>query len=82
MGKFAWLDKAFGWGRKALPGLGAFFGLEWLTNGGMQNAGSGIFGVESWAVSIVLIIGALLVGWGIYVKYLGPDRRSGYRRFR
>lgn len=70
------------WGKSLLGGLGAFFGFEWLTSGGLVESTSSALGVSESTGSLILIV---VIALGIYLvfRYLDsriPARSSGGRR--
>jgi len=56
----------------ALGGLTSFFGLEWISNGGIIRAGSGALGIPEIYTSILFI--CIIVGVLCFVFYLASKR--------
>jgi hypothetical protein len=92
IGIFAKIGKALGIGAKgagvatkgsgaiklgALGGISSFFGLEWLTNGGLFRAVGGTLGITEAAASI-LVVAVVMVGVSIvfYALYKKLSRRK------
>lgn len=54
---------------KAMPGITAFFGLEWLTSGGVGNAISGTTGMSSWVSNIVVLAILGVIGYALIRRW-------------
>jgi len=65
---------------KAMPGIAAFFGLEWATNGGIQDAAGGAFGVSDSIISLAMVGGLVVLGIYLINRYGDPKRATGGRR--
>jgi len=65
---------------KAMPGIAAFFGLEWATNGGVTDATSGLFGIPEWVASLGLIIVCVVAGAVVIKVILTKSSKKGTGR--
>ena len=64
------------WVKSFAGGLGAFFGFEWLTDGGLVNSVSGSLGVSETTGSIILIV---VVALAIYLAFRYLDSKIPVR---
>lgn len=46
----------------AIGGAAGFFGLEWLTNGGLTDSVAGTFNIPEWSATALLLIGTICIG--------------------
>jgi hypothetical protein len=64
----------------AVAGAGTFFGLEWLTNGGMTNAVAGTFGISEGLASVLMLGGLFVIGGLALWAFLRRNKRSTKRK--